>query len=320
MKIGNLQIDHPVMLAPMAGVTDLSFRLLCKEQGCGYMISEMISAKAVLYNNKNTDVLLAKRDEEGPVALQLFGSDPEIMADMAARLEDRGFAAFDINMGCPVPKIVNNHEGSALMKDPALAGKIVETMVRRVKCPVTVKFRKGFDDEHVNAVEFAHIMEECGAASVTVHGRTREQFYSGEADWSIIRDVVDRVNIPVWGNGDVFSAEDALRMVKETGCAGVAVARGAKGNPWIFREIKAALNGEPIPPRPSMEEIKATIKRQTELMLEYKPEYIAIREMRKHVSWYTTGLRNCSALRAEVNSTETMEELFELLDKRMIDK
>ena len=320
MKIGNLQIDHPVMLAPMAGVTDLSFRLLCKEQGCGYMISEMISAKAVLYNNKNTDVLLAKRDEEGPVALQLFGSDPDIMADMAARLEDRGFAAFDINMGCPVPKIVNNHEGSALMKDPALAGKIVETMVRRVKCPVTVKFRKGFDDEHVNAVEFAHIMEECGAASVTVHGRTREQFYSGEADWSIIRDVVDRVNIPVWGNGDVFSAEDALRMVKETGCAGVAVARGAKGNPWIFREIKAALNGEPIPPRPSMEEIKATIKRQTELMLEYKPEYIAIREMRKHVSWYTTGLRNCSALRAEVNSTETMEELFELLDKRMIDK
>ncbi|MDD6340582.1 MAG: tRNA dihydrouridine synthase DusB [Butyrivibrio sp.] len=320
MKIGNLQIDHPVMLAPMAGVTDLSFRLLCKEQGCGYMISEMISAKAVLYNNKNTEVLLAKRDEEGPVALQFFGSDPEIMADMAARLEDRGFAAFDINMGCPVPKIVNNHEGSALMKDPVLAGKIVETMVRRVKCPVTVKFRKGFDDEHVNAVEFAHIMEECGAASVTVHGRTREQFYSGEADWSIIRDVVDRVNIPVWGNGDVFSAEDALRMVKETGCAGVAVARGAKGNPWIFREIKAALNGEPIPPRPSMEEIKATIKRQTELMLEYKPEYIAIREMRKHVSWYTTGLRNCSALRAEVNSTETMEELFELLDKRMIDK
>ena len=320
MKIGNLQIDHPVMLAPMAGVTDLSFRLLCKEQGCGYMISEMISAKAVLYNNKNTEVLLAKRDEEGPVALQLFGSDPDIMADMAARLEDRGFAAFDINMGCPVPKIVNNHEGSALMKDPVLAGKIVETMVRRVKCPVTVKFRKGFDDEHVNAVEFAHIMEECGAASVTVHGRTREQFYSGEADWSIIRDVVDRVNIPVWGNGDVFSAEDALRMVKETGCAGVAVARGAKGNPWIFREIKAALNGEPIPPRPSMEEIKATIKRQTELMLEYKPEYIAIREMRKHVSWYTTGLRNCSALRAEVNSTETMEELFELLDKRMIDK
>lgn len=320
MKIGNLQIEHPVMLAPMAGVTDLSFRLLCKEQGCGYMISEMISAKAVLYNNKNTEVLLAKRDEEGPVALQFFGSDPEIMADMAARLEDRGFAAFDINMGCPVPKIVNNHEGSALMKDPALAGKIVETMVRRVKCPVTVKFRKGFDDEHVNAVEFAHIMEECGAASVTVHGRTREQFYSGEADWSIIRDVVDRVNIPVWGNGDVFSAEDALRMVKETGCAGVAVARGAKGNPWIFREIKAALNGEPIPPRPSMEEIKATIKRQTELMLEYKPEYIAIREMRKHVSWYTTGLRNCSALRAEVNSTETMEELFELLDKRMIDK
>lgn len=320
MKIGNVNIDTPVMLAPMAGVTDLSFRLLCKEQGCGYMISEMVSAKAVLYNNKNTDVLLARRDAEGPVALQLFGSDPEIMADMAARLEDRGFAAIDINMGCPVPKIVNNHEGSALMKEPLLAGKIVEAMVKKVKCPVTVKFRKGFDENCVNAVEFAHIMEESGAASITVHGRTREQFYSGKADWSIIKQVVKRVKIPVWGNGDIFSAEDALRMMEETGCQGVAVARGAKGNPWIFREIRAALNGESIPTRPSMEEIKATIKRQTELMMEYKPEYIAIREMRKHVSWYTTGLHNCSALRAEVNSTETLQELFDLLDKRMIDK
>lgn len=320
MKIGNVNIDTPVMLAPMAGVTDLSFRLLCKEQGCGYMISEMVSAKAVLYNNKNTDVLLARRDAEGPVALQLFGSDPEIMADMAARLEDRGFAAIDINMGCPVPKIVNNHEGSALMKEPLLAGKIVEAMVKKVKCPVTVKFRKGFDENCVNAVEFAHIMEESGAASITVHGRTREQFYSGKADWSIIKQVVERVKIPVWGNGDIFSAEDALRMMEETGCQGVAVARGAKGNPWIFREIRAALNGESIPNRPSMEEIKATIKRQTELMMEYKPEYIAIREMRKHVSWYTTGLHNCSALRAEVNSTETLQELFDLLDKRMIDK
>lgn len=320
MKIGNVNIDTPVMLAPMAGVTDLSFRLLCKEQGCGYMISEMVSAKAVLYNNKNTDVLLARRDAEGPVALQLFGSDPEIMADMAARLEDRGFAAIDINMGCPVPKIVNNHEGSALMKEPLLAGKIVEAMVKKVKCPVTVKFRKGFDENCVNAVEFAHIMEESGAASITVHGRTREQFYSGKADWSIIKQVVERVKIPVWGNGDIFSAEDALRMMEETGCQGVAVARGAKGNPWIFREIRAALNGESIPTRPSIEEIKATIKRQTELMMEYKPEYIAIREMRKHVSWYTTGLHNCSALRAEVNSTETLQELFDLLDKRMIDK
>lgn len=320
MKIGNIELGNGVMLSPMAGVTDLPYRILCKEQGCDYMVTEMVSAKAVLYNNKNTDILLQYRSEEGPVALQLFGSEPDIMAEIAARLEDLGFAAFDINMGCPVPKIVNNHEGSALMKNPILAGKIVEKMVSAVQKPVTVKFRKGFDDEHVNAVEFAHIMEESGASAITVHGRTREQFYSGEADWDIIRQVCDRVNIPVFGNGDIFTASDAVKMLKETGCDGVAVGRGAKGNPWIFREIKAALNGEPVPERPCMEEIKAMIKRHALLMVQYKPEFMAVRELRKHVSWYTTGLHNCSALRNEVNRTETIEELFELLDKRMIDK
>ncbi len=320
MRIGNVEIANPVMLAPMAGVTDLPYRLLCKEQGCGYMVTEMVSAKAVLYNNKNTDLLILTKEEEAPVALQLFGSDPEIMADIADRLSDRGFAGFDINMGCPVPKVVNNHEGSALMKEPLLAGKIVEAMAKRVKCPVTVKFRKGFDENNVNAVEFAHIMEESGAAAVTVHGRTREQFYSGKADWDIIRQVVDRVKIPVFGNGDIFSGEDAKNMLEQTGCQGIAVGRGAKGNPWIFREINAVMEGKEIPPPPTVKERKEMIVRHAKLMVEYKPEFMVVREMRKHVSWYTTGLHNCAALRDEVNHTESLEELFELLDKRMIDK
>ena len=320
MRIGNVEIANPVMLAPMAGVTDLPYRLLCKEQGCGYMVTEMVSAKAVLYNNKNTDLLMLTKEEEAPVALQLFGSDPEIMADIADRLSDRGFAGFDINMGCPVPKVVNNHEGSALMKEPLLAGKIVEAMAKRVKCPVTVKFRKGFDENNVNAVEFAHIMEESGAAAVTVHGRTREQFYSGKADWDIIRQVVDRVKIPVFGNGDIFSGEDAKKMLEQTGCQGIAVGRGAKGNPWIFREINAVMEGKEIPPPPTVKERKEMIVRHAKLMVEYKPEFMVVREMRKHVSWYTTGLHNCAALRDEVNHTESLEELFELLDKRMIDK
>ena len=320
MKLGNLILDNPVMLAPMAGVTDLPYRLLCKEQGCDFMVTEMVSAKAVLYNNKNTDLLLLRKEEEGPVALQLFGSDPQIMADIAARLESLGFAGFDINMGCPVPKVVNNHEGSALMKNPKLASEIVSAMTNAVKIPVTVKFRKGFDEEHINAVEFAHVMEESGAAAVTVHGRTREQYYSGKADWDIIAAVKDRVNIPVIGNGDIFFVVDAIAMQKHTKCDGVAIGRGAKGNPWIFREVRAAMSGMPIPARPSISEIKEMIKRHASLMTEYKPDYMVVREMRKHVSWYTAGLHNCSALRDEVNHTETMEQLFELLDKRMIDK
>ena len=320
MKFGNVTLKNGIMLAPMAGVTDLPYRLICKEMGCEYMVTEMVSAKAVLYNNKNTDILMLTKPEEAPAALQLFGSDPDIMADMAARLEELGFAAFDVNMGCPVPKIVNNHEGSALMKEPLLAGKIIEKMAKAVSKPVTVKFRKGFDDEHINAVEFAHIMEESGAAAITVHGRTREQFYSGKADWNIIAEVKNRVKIPVFGNGDIFTAEDAVRMKKETGCDGVGIGRGAKGNPWLFREIAAAMSGDPIPPRPTLSEIKEMIKRHASLMALYKPEFMVVREMRKHVSWYTTGLHNCSALRNEVNHTETMDELFELLDKRMIDK
>lgn len=317
MRIGSVELENNIMLAPMAGVTDLSFRQLCREQGCSYTVTEMVSAKAVLYNNRNTDILLRREPEKGAVALQLFGSEPDIMAEIAARLEELGFAAIDVNMGCPVPKIVNNGEGSALMKAPALAGRIIEKMSAAVKCPVTVKFRKGFDEAHVNAVEFAHIMEESGAAALTVHGRTKEQFYSGNADWDIIKKVKERVGIPVFGNGDIFTADDAVRMLQETGCDGIAVARGAKGNPWIFREIAAALAGKPIPDRPSPSEILAMIKKQASLMVQYKPEYIAVRELRKHVSWYTAGLHGGAALRARVNSTETLEELYELLDEKM---
>ncbi len=320
MKLGSIIMDNPVILAPMAGVTDMPYRLLCREMGCDYMVTEMVSAKAVLYNNKNTELLLAHDKEEGPVSLQLFGSDPEIMSEIAKRLEDRGFDGFDINMGCPVPKVVNNGEGSALMKNPMLASRIVSTMSKSVKVPVTVKFRKGFDEKHINAVEFAHIMEESGAAAVTVHGRTREQFYSGRADWDIIAEVKNRVSIPVIGNGDIFNADDALLMREYTGCDGIAIGRGAKGNPWIFREIKAAFAGKPVPERPSAEEIKEMIKRHATLMTESKPEYMTVREMRKHVSWYTSGLYNCASLRDEINHTETLEQMFRLLDERMIDK
>lgn len=320
MKIKNLVTDNDLMLAPMAGVSDLPYRLLCKEQGCGYMVTEMVSAKAVLFHNKNTQILLQTEPEEGPIALQLFGSEPEVMAEAVRMLDHLSFDAIDINMGCPVPKIVNNGEGSALMKNPELAGAIVEAMVKATEKPITVKFRKGFDDNLINAVEFAKRMEASGASALTVHARTREQYYSGHADWNIITQVVDQVQIPVFGNGDVLTAEDALKMYRETGCAGIGIGRGAKGNPWIFREILAGIQGKPIPERPTMEEIRDTIKRHTELMVKYKGEYIAVMEMRKHVAWYTTGLHHCSALRKEVNTTESLEELLELLDKRMIDK
>lgn len=311
LQIGSVILENNVFLAPMAGVTDLPFRLICKEQGAGLLCMEMISAKAVHYNNKNTESLMEIHPDELPVSLQLFGSEPEIMAETAARIEERPFAILDINMGCPVPKVVNNREGSALMKNPKLAGEIIGAVVKAISKPVTVKIRKGFDDDHVNAVEMAKIAEANGASAVAVHGRTREQYYAGKADWDIIRQVKEAVSIPVIGNGDVTDAVTAARMFDETGCDGIMVGRASRGNPWIFREINTYLDTGELIRKPSKAEIRDTILRHAALQLQFKGEYTAIREMRKHVAWYTTGLPHSAKLRQMVNAMETIAELEE---------
>lgn len=311
LKIGGLTLDSPVILAPMAGVTDLPFRLLCRRKGAGLLCMEMVSAKAVYYHNRNTEELLQIHPGETPVSLQLFGSQPELMAEIAKRIEERPFSILDINMGCPVPKVVNNGEGSALMKDPVLAGKIMEAVVRAVQKPVTVKIRKGFDESCVNAVEMAKIAEDCGVAAVAVHGRTREQYYSGNADWDIIRQVKEAVSIPVIGNGDVKDPESARKLLESTGCDGIMIGRAARGNPWIFGQVDDYLT-KGIEPRPvEKEEIRRTILQHAELMTEYKGEYIAVREMRKHVSWYTAGMPDSARFRGRINEMENMEELKE---------
>ena len=237
LKIGNITLENNLVLAPMAGVTDLPFRVLCKEQGVGLICVEMVSAKAIAYHNRNTEALMTVDERERPVSLQLFGSDPDCISEVAKSIEERPFSILDLNMGCPVPKVVRNGDGSALMKQPLLAGKIIEKTVKAIKKPVTVKIRKGFDDEHVNAVEMAKIAQESGAAAIAVHGRTREQYYSGKADWEIIAAVKDAVDIPVIGNGDLLTPQDVERMARETGCDGFMIGRGAQGNPWIFRQI-----------------------------------------------------------------------------------
>ena len=313
LKIGSVTLDNSYILGPMAGVTDLPFRLLCKEQGAGLLCMEMVSAKAILYNNKNTESLLDIHPDETPVSLQLFGSDPKIMSEMAKRIEERPFAILDINMGCPVPKVVKNGEGSALMKQPKLVYDIVSAIVKAIQKPVTVKIRKGFDDEHVNAVEIAKIVEEAGAAAVAVHGRTREQYYSGKADWEIIRQVKEAVSIPVIGNGDVTSAQSAEALRKQTGCDGIMVARGAQGNPWIFSELTAYEESGTIPPRPSTEIIRDTMLRHARLQMVQKGEAAGIREMRKHVAWYTKGLHGSARLRERINQVESYEELEKFL-------
>ena len=317
LKIGNVELANPYILAPMAGVTDLPFRLLCKEQGAGLLCMEMISAKAIQYNNKNTRALLEIHPEEEPVSLQLFGSDPEVISEIAKRIEELPFAILDINMGCPVPKIVRNGEGSALMNQPKLVHEIVSKTVKAIQKPVTVKIRKGFNDESINAVEIAKIIEDAGAAAVAVHGRTREQYYSGKADWDIIRQVKEAVSIPVIGNGDVVSGESALAMMRETGCDGVMIGRGAQGNPWIFSELVEYEKTGVMPSRPSNEELKDMMLRHARLQIQYKGEYLGIREMRKHVSWYTTGLKNSAKLRGEINAVKSYEELSELLDEKI---
>lgn len=313
LTIGNVVMDNPLVLAPMAGVTDLPFRLLCKEQGAGLVCMEMVSAKAIYYNNKNTEALLEIDTREKPVSLQLFGSDPEIMAAMAHRIEDRPFDILDINMGCPVPKVVNNGEGSALLKNPELVRKIVTSVVKAVDKPVTVKIRRGFDEDSVNAVEIAKIIEDCGAAAVAVHGRTREQYYSGKADWDIIRQVKEAVSIPVIGNGDVTSPETAVALMEQTGCDGIMIGRAVRGNPWLFSEILHYMETGEHKARPIMEEVREMILRHTRMQVELKGEYTALREMRKHVAWYTAGFPHSARLRARTNEISTMQELEELI-------
>ncbi len=314
LKIGKVTLPNNLILAPMAGVTDLPFRLLCSRQGVGLCCMEMVSAKAILYKNKNTESLLEIHKDEGPVSLQLFGSDPKILSEMAKKIEERPFSVLDINMGCPVPKVVNNGEGSALMKNPKLVEEIVSSVVKAVQKPVTVKIRKGFDEEHVNAVEIAKIAEAAGAAAVAVHGRTREQYYAGEADWEIIAKVKEALTIPVIGNGDVTDGQSAERLLTQTGCDGVMIGRAARGNPWIFSQVAAYLEDETVLPKPDIEEVKKTILEHARLQLETKGEYTGIREMRKHVSWYTTGYPNSARLRQVVNLTESFEELCALVE------
>ena len=313
LKIGNIELENRYILGPMAGVTDLPFRLLCKKQGAGLLCMEMVSAKAIYYNNRNTESLLEIHPDEHPVSLQLFGSDPKIMSEMAKRIEERPFAILDVNMGCPVPKVVKNGEGSALMKEPKLVYDIVSALVKAIEKPVTVKIRKGFDDDHVNAVEIAKIIEEAGASAVAVHGRTREQYYSGKADWDIIRQVKEAVSIPVIGNGDVTSPQKAEELVKETGCDGIMIARGAEGNPWIFSEMVSYEETGVLPPRPDKDAVREMMLKHARLQLQYKGEFSGIREMRKHVAWYTKGLKGAARLREKVNAVESLDELENLL-------
>ena len=311
LRIGSLELKNNCILAPMAGVTDLPFRILCSEMGAGMVCMEMVSAKAISYNNKNTVDLLKVEESERPASLQLFGSEPELIGEVVKKIDHRNYDVLDFNMGCPVPKVVNNGEGSALMKNPDLAFRIMEQLVKNSTKPVTVKFRKGFDSEHINAVEIAKAAEAAGVDAVAVHGRTRAQYYSGEADWDIIRQVKEAVSIPVIGNGDVTSPEKAKELIDRTGCDGIMIGRGAEGNPWIFKQVVHYLETGEILDPPSPAEKKALAIRHAELMLKYKGEHIAIQEMRKHLAWYTAGMPNSSRFRGRINTMTTMGELLE---------
>ena len=319
MKIGNLNLDNRVFLSPMAGVTDLPFRLICKEQDCGMLYTEMVNAKALCYDDQNTKKMLKIEEEEHPVAIQIFGSDPEYMGGAAKILNSYPNEILDINMGCPAPKVVKNGDGSALLKNPELAAKVLKAVVGNSEKPVTLKIRKGWDDTCINAVEIAKIAEDCGISAIAIHGRTREQYYSGKADWDIIRQVKENVSIPVIGNGDVFEVEDAINMLNQTNCDAIMIGRGAQGNPWIFKRINHYMQTGEILPEPTLEEKINTAKKHLKLAVEEHGEYVAVREMRKHIAWYLKGLRNSARVRDEINKIESYEEVVNKLESYMQD-
>jgi tRNA-dihydrouridine synthase B len=313
MRISNINFENDVFLAPMAGITDIAFRELCSGLGCGLLYTEMVSAKGLYYGSSNTEALMKISEKEKSVAIQIFGNDPKIMASACEIFNTRDdICMVDVNMGCPVPKIIKNGEGSALMKDPKLAAEIIKEMKKVSTKPVTVKFRKGFDSNSVNAVEFAKHMEDAGIDAIAVHGRTREQMYEGKADWDIIKAVKENVKVPVIGNGDIFSVEDAMKIKEVTNCDAIMVARGAMGNPWIFREIMQSLNGEEVIYPTAVEKIDMCI-RHLDLAVKYHEEIKAVREMRKHTAWYVKGLNNCTEIKNEVNTKKSYKEVKKLL-------
>lgn len=319
MKIGNVQLDNEVFLSPMAGVTDLPFRLICKEKGCGMLYTEMINAKALCYDDENTKKMLKIEEEEHPIAVQIFGSDPEYMGKAAAIMNEYPNEILDINMGCPAPKVIKNGDGSALMRNPKLTAEVLTAVVKNSNKPVTLKIRKGWDDDSVNAVEIAKIAEECGISALAIHGRTREQFYSGKADWDIIAEIKQTINIPVIGNGDVFEVEDAAKILEKTKCDAIMIGRGAQGNPWIFKRINHYMKTGEVLPEPTVEEKITTAIKHMELAVSEHGDYIAVREMRKHIGWYLKGLKNSAKYRDQINKITDYKVVIAMLDEYMQD-